>query len=100
MEYFLNQIATNIFSYQKYLSRRSEANEDPHLYSHCPAGTVVIMLRSPCIYLSKQPLIGPKWECYLVEEVIQVDELNKVKISAAPEAEFYKLALTMTLNNV
>ena len=50
----------------------------------------VIMSRSLsvclCIYLSIyvvssiRPLIGPMWECYIVDEVIEVDELNEGKI--------------------
>ena len=30
-----------------------------------------------------RPLIGQKKECYIIEEVIEVDELNKGNISAA-----------------
>ena len=38
---------------------------------------------SVCVVTSIPPLIGPKWECYIVKEVIEVDELNEVKTFAA-----------------
>ena len=53
----------------------------------------VIMSRSLsvclCIYLSIyvvssiRPLIGPMWECYIVNEVIEIDEVDRGKIFAA-----------------
>ena len=32
-----------------------------------------------CVVTSIQPLIGPKWECHIIEEIIEVDELDKGK---------------------
>ena len=55
------------------------------------------MSRSLCVYLficeciwvvtSILPLIGPNWECYIVEEVIEVDKLNEGNISTAAEKQ-------------
>ena len=36
-----------------------------------------------CAVTFSRPLIGQKRECYIVEEVIEVDELSKGNISAA-----------------
>ena len=36
-----------------------------------------------CLYVMSHFLIGPKSECYIVEEVIKVDELDKGNISFA-----------------
>ena len=51
---------------------------------------VFIMSRSLSVYLSVylvtsiRPLIGgPMWECYIVDEVIEVDELDEEKIFPA-----------------
>ena len=38
---------------------------------------------SVSLVTSIQPLIGPMWECYIVDEVIEVDELDEGKIFAA-----------------
>ena len=61
-------------------------------YGHCPEGIGRHNVKM-CVFLSiflsichvtfSRPLIGQKGECYIVEEVIYVDELNKGKISAA-----------------
>jgi len=37
-----------------------------------------------CAVTSIWPLIGPKWECNIIEEVIEVDELDEGKLFAAP----------------
>ena len=48
---------------------------------------VVIMSKYVFLYVCHvtfpKPLIGQKSECYIVEEVIKVDELDKGNISAA-----------------
>ena len=41
------------------------------------------MFLSVCVVASIRPLVVPKWKCYIVEEVIEVNELNKEKIFAA-----------------
>ena len=47
--------------------------------SKCPA-----LFLSICHVTFSRPLIGGKWECYIVEEVIDVDELDEgYLISAA-----------------
>ena len=61
-------------------------------YGRCPEGIGrhnVKISFFPSFFLSichvtfYKPLIGQKWECYIVEEVIEVDELDKGNISAA-----------------
>ena len=44
-----------------------------------------------CHVTFSRPLIGQKWECYIVEEVIDVDELNEGNIHAAAEARLTKV---------
>ena len=41
------------------------------------------MYLSVYVVTSIQPLIGPMWECYIVDEVIEVDELGEGKLFAA-----------------
>ena len=41
--------------------------------------------RSLCDVTFSRPLIGQKRECYIIEQVIEVDELDKDNISAAAE---------------
>ena len=63
----------------------------PFLVSTAAArrAAVVKMSRSLCIthcvchITSSWPLIGQKWECYIVNEVIEADELDKGNIFAA-----------------
>ena len=45
-----------------------------------------------CVYLCcvtfSRPLIGQNTECYILEEVIEVDELDKGNISAESEKQY------------
>ena len=43
----------------------------------------VSVYESVCLVTSIRPLISPMWECYIVDEVIEVDGLNEEKIFAA-----------------
>ena len=42
------------------------------------------MYLSVCLVTSIRPLIGPKWERYVEEEAIEVNEPNEAKVIAAP----------------
>ena len=56
-------------------------------YDRCPVGpgchdvkiSVYLYKFFLCAVTSIQPLIGPKLECHIIEEVIEVDELNEGK---------------------
>ena len=84
---------------------RSQLSES-YLYGRCPEGIgrhkVKIsfcpsVLLSFCHVTFTRPLIGQKRECYIVEEVIEVDELDKCNISAAlGKAELAELCHTRT----
>ena len=54
-----------------------------------PASTLILCLASGNWHLSSEiisrPLIGQKYECYVVIEVIEVDELQKGKIAGKQE---------------
>ena len=43
-----------------------------------------------CLVTFSKPRIGQKGECYIVEEVIEVDELDKGNISAASGKQYEK----------
>ena len=56
---------------------------------------------SICHVTFSRPLIGQKWECYIVEEVIDVDELNEGNISAsAGNKTNYGVELCHTWNEI
>ena len=69
------------------------ADATTNLTAAARRAAVIIMSRYlfvyVCIYLSVyvvtpiRPLIGPMWECFIVNEVIVVDELDEGKIFAA-----------------
>ena len=46
------------------------------------------MFLSFCHFTFSRPLIGEKSECYIVEEVIKVDELDKGNIPAASGKQY------------
>ena len=59
-----------------------------HFYGRCPEGigrhnVKMSVLMSVLLVTFSRPLIGQKRECYIVEEVIEVDELNEGNISNA-----------------
>ena len=60
-----------------------------YFYGRCPEGigrhnVKMSSCLSICHVTFSRPLIGQKWECYIIEEVIDVDELDEgYLISAA-----------------
>ena len=48
-----------------------------------PARRVKVIIMSKCMSICfvifSRPLIGKKWKCYIVKEVIEVDKLYKAK---------------------
>ena len=49
-------------------------------YGHCPEGIGRHNVKMS-VYTFSKPLIGPKRECYIVEEVIEVDEHDEGNLS-------------------
>ena len=44
---------------------------------------ILYVLLYVCLVTFPRPLIGQKWECYIVEEVIDVDELDEGHLISA-----------------
>ena len=54
-----------------------------HFYGRCPEGIGRHNVKMSVLLVTfSRPLNGQKRECYIVEEVIKVDELDKGNISA------------------